>query len=56
MLGTKTRALMQREQGRDLFDLSYAWQFAKEARLPIVSMAQKPCMRLPGTCKRKELA
>ncbi|MDX3928928.1 MAG: nucleotidyl transferase AbiEii/AbiGii toxin family protein [Shinella sp.] len=26
MLGTKTRALMQREQGRDLFDLAHAWQ------------------------------
>lgn len=25
MLGTKTRALMQRQQGRDLFDLWYAW-------------------------------
>jgi predicted nucleotidyltransferase component of viral defense system len=24
MLGTKTRALMQREQGRDLFDLVHA--------------------------------
>lgn len=25
MLGTKLRALLQREQGRDLFDLSHAW-------------------------------
>jgi predicted nucleotidyltransferase component of viral defense system len=25
MLGTKTRALMQRQQGRDLFDLWFAW-------------------------------
>src|SRR5690606_885261 len=28
MLGTKTRALMQREQGRDLFDLFHAWQLS----------------------------
>jgi len=28
MLGTKTRALMQREQGRDLFDLAHAWQLS----------------------------
>jgi len=28
MLGTKTRALMQREQGRDLFDLWYAWEMS----------------------------
>jgi predicted nucleotidyltransferase component of viral defense system len=26
MLGTKTRALMQRDQGRDLFDLFHAWE------------------------------
>lgn len=30
MLGTKMRALMQRQQGRDLFDLSYAWQMSQE--------------------------
>lgn len=29
MMGTKTRALMQREQGRDLFDLYHAWQLSK---------------------------
>jgi hypothetical protein len=29
MLGTKTRALMQREQGRDLFDLAHAWQLSE---------------------------
>ncbi|WP_312226278.1 nucleotidyl transferase AbiEii/AbiGii toxin family protein [Stutzerimonas nitrititolerans] len=29
MLGTKTRALMQREQGRDLFDLALAWQLSE---------------------------
>lgn len=29
MLGTKMRALMQREQGRDLFDLCHAWQLGK---------------------------
>lgn len=28
MLGTKMRALMQREQGRDLFDLFHAWQLS----------------------------
>jgi len=29
MLGTKTRAPMQREQGRDLFDLVHAWQLSE---------------------------
>ncbi|MEB8488186.1 MULTISPECIES: nucleotidyl transferase AbiEii/AbiGii toxin family protein [Acidithiobacillus] len=29
MLGTKTRALMQREQGRDLFDLYHAWRLSE---------------------------
>lgn len=28
MLGTKTRALVQRRQGRDLFDLWHAWQLS----------------------------
>ena len=37
MLGTKTRALMQREQGRDLFDLFHAWQLseAKSTLYPV---------------------
>ena len=30
MLGTKTRALMQRQQGRDLFDLCHAWQLSQQ--------------------------
>ncbi|MGT2460103.1 nucleotidyl transferase AbiEii/AbiGii toxin family protein (plasmid) [Cupriavidus basilensis] len=34
MLGTKTRALMQREQGRDLFDLAHAWQLSAEGTTP----------------------
>lgn len=34
MLGTKTRALMQREQGRDLFDLFHAWQLSKKVVTP----------------------
>jgi predicted nucleotidyltransferase component of viral defense system len=34
MLGTKTRALMQREQGRDLFDLSHAWQRSSAGATP----------------------
>jgi hypothetical protein len=29
MLGTKTRALMQRKQGRDLFDLWHAWTLSE---------------------------
>lgn len=29
MMGTKMRALMQREQGRDLFDLAHAWQLSE---------------------------
>ncbi|MDE0854879.1 MAG: nucleotidyl transferase AbiEii/AbiGii toxin family protein [Nevskia sp.] len=34
MLGTKTRALMQREQGRDLFDLCHAWQLSQAGNTP----------------------
>lgn len=34
MLGTKTRALMQRKQGRDLFDLWYAWEMSQAGRTP----------------------
>jgi predicted nucleotidyltransferase component of viral defense system len=34
MLGTKTRALMQREQGRDLFDLFHAWQLSEAKTTP----------------------
>lgn len=34
MLGTKTRALMQREQGRDLFDLFHAWQLSATGATP----------------------
>lgn len=34
MLGTKTRALMQREQGRDLFDLAHAWQLSEVGSTP----------------------
>jgi predicted nucleotidyltransferase component of viral defense system len=34
MLGTKTRALMQREQGRDLFDLFHAWQLSQGGSTP----------------------
>jgi len=34
MLGTKTRALMQREQGRDLFDLAHAWQISAAGKTP----------------------
>lgn len=29
MLGTKTRALMQRKQGRDLYDLWHAWELSQ---------------------------
>ncbi len=34
MLGTKTRALMQREQGRDLFDLVHAWELSVAGSTP----------------------
>jgi hypothetical protein len=34
MLGTKTRALMQREQGRDLYDLFHAWQLSEAGATP----------------------
>ena len=34
MLGTKTRALMQRQQGRDLFDLWFAWSQSQAGLTP----------------------
>lgn len=34
MLGTKTRALMQRKQGRDLFDLWHAWTMSEAGTTP----------------------
>lgn len=34
MLGTKMRALMQREQGRDLFDLVHAWRLSEAGSTP----------------------
>ncbi len=34
MLGTKTGALTQREQGRDLFDLAHAWQLSEVGSTP----------------------
>jgi predicted nucleotidyltransferase component of viral defense system len=36
MLGTKMRALLQREQGRDLFDLFWAWTLSKQNKIPYV--------------------
>lgn len=41
MLGTKTRALMQREQGRDLFDLYHAWQLSQAGSIPFPVDGQK---------------
>jgi predicted nucleotidyltransferase component of viral defense system len=34
MLGTRMRALLQREQGRDLFDLFWTWTLSKENKTP----------------------
>jgi Nucleotidyl transferase AbiEii toxin, Type IV TA system len=34
MLGTKLRALLQREHGRDLFDLWHAWRVSQAGALP----------------------
>ena len=48
MLGTKTRALMQREQGRDLFDLFHAWQLP-----PMSWMVRRRWKHSPGTWRRK---
>ena len=56
MLGTKTRALMQREQGRDLYDLSHAWQLSAAGATPYVVDGQKVRPLLPGTWRRKERA
>jgi hypothetical protein len=36
MRGTKMRALLQRELGRDLFDLFWAWTLSKENKTPYV--------------------
>jgi predicted nucleotidyltransferase component of viral defense system len=36
MLGTKMRALLQREQGRDLFDLYWAWHLSSQGKTPYV--------------------
>ena len=35
MLGTKLRALLQREHGRDLFDLWWAWKITERAAVPV---------------------
>jgi predicted nucleotidyltransferase component of viral defense system len=40
MLGTKMRALLQREHGRDLFDLWWAWEHSKGMPVPIVNPAR----------------
>ena len=34
MLGTKMRALMQRTQGRDLFDIWHAWDLSEKGSIP----------------------
>lgn len=47
MLGTKMRALMQRTQGRDLFDLYHAANFgprATQARPKIAPPSQSACL------------
>lgn len=40
MLGTKLRALLQREHGRDLFDLWYAWHHCKQAGTNVIDPAK----------------
>ena len=40
MLGTKMRALLQREHGRDLFDLWRAWEHSKSLPVPTVDPAR----------------
>jgi predicted nucleotidyltransferase component of viral defense system len=41
MLGTKTRALMQRKQGRDLYDLSHAWEKSEAKATPYIVDGKK---------------
>ena len=53
MLGTKTRALMQREQGRDLFDLVMPGNSAKPAAHRMRSMALRRCRPSSGIWSRK---
>jgi hypothetical protein len=52
MMGTKTRALMQREQGRDLYDLFHAWQLS-EAPPPMPWTGTRPWKPSPGIWKKK---
>ena len=62
MLGTKTRALMQRKQGRDLFDLWHAWTLSEAGTTPYVVDGQKAMqafewyMKNEGTQLRREEA
>ncbi|MEL1266393.1 nucleotidyl transferase AbiEii/AbiGii toxin family protein [Pseudoxanthomonas putridarboris] len=53
MLGTKTRALMQREQGRDLYDLFMPGGSAKPAARPTAWMAPRPWKPSPGIWSKK---
>jgi len=53
MLGTKMRALMQREQGRDLFDLVHAWQLSEEGSTPYAVDGAKAMEAFAGTWRRK---
>lgn len=47
MLGTKMRALLQREQGRDLFDLYWAWHLSSQGKTPYVVNPQRVAKAFP---------
>jgi hypothetical protein len=49
MLGTKTRALMQRQQGLDLFDLWFAWSQSHAGSTPYTVDGKRAMEALSGT-------
>ena len=62
MLGTKTRALMQRQQGRDLFDLWFAWSQSQAGLTPYTVDGKRAmeafewCLTNEGTSMGREEA
>jgi len=54
MMGTKTRALMQRKQGRDLYDLWYAWDLSQKGMTPYVVDGKKAMVAFEWYLKNEE--
>ncbi len=53
MLGTKMRALMQRKQGRDLFDLWHAWDRSQARATPYAVNSKWRSRPSSGICQTK---